>query len=136
MRPSAAMARGSASTYVPFSFDDLRFERGEPPVEFLRHLGEHTSVDRDARDLHAREDGDQRQLDVVKDASEGRALRETWRERVEEREGETGPGKEPLPPGFRREEVERDGRSASEILQGRHRLRREVQDLSLIHISE
>ena len=79
---------------------DLPLEGGEALLEFLRHHGQDAAVHRDARDLHAREDGDERQLDLVEDASERRALGEARRERVHEREREARAGSEPPPAGF------------------------------------
>ena len=113
---------------------DLRLERGEPRVELLRQLGEDAAVDGDAGDLHPREDGHERQLDLLEDARERRALGEARRERVREREREAGARRElaaARPRTRERRGATRPPPPAS-VLQRRHGLRREVEDAARV----
>ena len=93
---------------------------------------EDAAVHGDARLLHAREDGHERELDRLEDAAERRAFGQARSERVREGEREADARREVPAPVVGRERRGGERRLAAQLLRGRDRLGRQVQDAARV----
>ena len=112
---------------------DIRFQGREPLAELLREDRERPPVDGDPGDLHPRENGNERLLDLREDRPKSGRRCELPAERRLESERKARPGREVGKPRFRRERLgRREPLLPGQLLERRYRFRGEVEDATRI----